>query len=143
MMPARPARLKRARHADDSKRVIEALLVLFGVGVLALAGIGLPLLPAPVVVMTGAVCIGGGLLIGVPTGLWYHVKLHACLRDRGPVPARWWLRPATLHSLLAPDVRAVVLLWFYAGGAGFFVTVAGCTLVVAGVFLEGFRAGIF
>jgi len=78
----------------------------------------------------------------VPTGFWYHVRLHACLRARGPLPGRWWLRPTALHSRLVGDERPWVLVWFYAGGVGFLVTVAGCALVVAGVLVQAARAGL-
>ncbi len=117
--------------------------MLLGVLALSAAGLALPLVPSHAVVVGGLFCIAGGLVVGVPTGVWYHVKLHACLRAAGHVPERWWLRPVALHPRLAPQDRALVLLWFYAGGAGFFVTVVGCVLVVSGVVLEGFRAGVF
>jgi hypothetical protein len=143
MMPVTCGALKPPPCGDDRGRVGEALLVLFGVGLLAVAGIALPLVPSQAVVMTGAVGIAGGLLLGVPAGFWYHVRLYACLRARGPVPEGWWLRPVALHARLAPEERAGVLLWFYAGGLGFLVTVLGCALVVGGVILEGFRAGVF
>jgi hypothetical protein len=122
--------------------VAEALLVLLGVLLLGGAGLLAPLLAAQTVVAAGVVCAAAGLLVGVPTGLWYHLKLHACLRVQGPLPARWWVRPVALHRRLAPEQRPVVLLWFYAGGAGFALCVLGCGLVVAGVLLEGFRAGV-
>ena len=118
-------------------------LVFFGVALLCAAGLALPLLAAETVVVAGVVCALGGLLVGVPTGLWYHVKLRAALSARGQLPERWWLRPVALHPRLAAEERGVVLLWFYAGGAGFASSVVGCALVVAGVLLEGFRAGVF
>jgi len=117
--------------------------VLAAVLVLGAAGVALPLLASASVVAAGVSCAGAGLLIGVPTGFWYHVKLHACLRSRGPLPQRWWLRPVALHAQLAPDERPGVLLWFYAGGAGFLLSVLGCALVIAGVLLEGYRIGVF
>jgi hypothetical protein len=122
--------------------VAEALLVLFGVLLLGGAGLLAPLLPAQTVVVAGVACAAAGLLVGVPTGLWYHVKLHACLRGQGRLPARWWVRPVALHRRLTPEQRPAVLLWFYAGGAGFALSVLGCLLVVVGVLLEGFRAGV-
>lgn len=139
---AGPGSLKGRPRRDDPPRVIEALAVLFGVALLAVAALAAPLVAAESVVAAGVLCAGAGLLVGVPTGLWYHVKLRACLRAQGPVPPRWWLRPVALHRRLAPEERPGVLLWFYAGGGGFALSILGCLLVVAGVLLEGFRAGV-
>jgi hypothetical protein len=122
--------------------VIEALAVLAGVCLLSLAALVLPLVPAEWILTGGAVCTGAGLLLGVPTGFWYHVRLRACLRRRGSLPRRWWLRPVGLHGRLAPEERGLVLPWFYLGGAGFVLTVAGCLGVGAGVVLAAFRAGV-
>jgi hypothetical protein len=123
--------------------VVEALLVLAGVALLALAGFGLPLLPAESLVAAGAACAALGLLLGLPTGLLYHLRLRAALRARGELPGRWWLRPVALHGRLRSAERRGVLAWFYAGGAGFGLALLGCALVVAGVLLAGFRAGVF
>lgn len=135
--------LKRGRCGDDPPGVIELLVVLLGVGLLGTAALVAPLLSGQTLVTAGVLCAAVGLLIGVPTGLWYHVLLYRCLRARGTLPQRWWLRPVVLHPRLAPAERPPVLLWFYAGGAGFMICVLGCGLVVAGVLLEGFRAGVF
>lgn len=86
--------------------------------VLILAGIGLVLL---------------GTLVGVPTGFWYHVRLHAHLAPRGELPPRWWVSPVKHHEKLRHDERDDVLRWFYVGGAGFMVIIAGCVLMLLGV----------
>jgi hypothetical protein len=123
--------------------VIEALMVLTAVVALGVAGLVLPLLPAAGLATAGIFCAACGLLLGLPTGFWYHVKLRACLSRRGQLPHGWWLRPVALHGQLVPTERPVVLLWFYLGGAGFVLSVLGCGLVIFGVFLQGFRAGVF
>jgi hypothetical protein len=90
--------------------------------------------------LAGAACAGAGLVVGVPTGFWYHVRLRACLSGREELPARWWVRPVALHSRLQDDERSGVLRWFYVGGLGFLMTVLGCALVVVGVAVGAVRA---
>jgi hypothetical protein len=116
--------------------VIEALLVFTGVGLLAAAGLLAPLVPPESVVLAGAACTAAGMAFGVPTGLWYHVRLRGFLAARGELPERWWLRPVDLHGYLRPGERPVVMRWFYAGGLGFLLTVLGCAVVVLGVLLQ-------
>ena len=123
--------------------MFEALIVLVGVGALALFGLVVPLLPAEWVVEAGWRCTLAGLALGVPTGFWYHVRLRAVLAAHGGLEPRWWLRPATLHPRLPAGERPRVLRWFYAGGLGFVLCALGCLLVGAGVVLEGLRAGVF
>ncbi len=128
--------------AADPRGVLEALFVFALVGVLAAAGFLLPLVSVELVITLGFGCIAAGLLLGVPTGLWYHVKLRAALLRCDALPARWWLRPVALHGNMAPQDRAGVLPWFYAGGLGFVGTVLGCVIVFMGVLLEAHRAGL-
>jgi hypothetical protein len=116
--------------------VIEALLVLAGVVLLAGAGLVAPLVSPESVVAVGLACTAAGMAFGVPTGLWYHVRLRACLAVRGELPERWWLRPVALHGRLRPAERPAVMRWFYAGGLGFLLTVLGCAVVVLGVVLQ-------
>ncbi len=123
--------------------MIEALLVLFGVGLLSALGLVAPLLASEWVIQAGWLCALAGLLLGVPTGFWYHVRLRASLLRSGRLARHWWLRPSSLHDRLDPEDRPAVMLWFTLGGAGFLVTVLGCVLVGAGVVLEGIRAGVF
>jgi hypothetical protein len=119
------------------------LIVLLVVGLLAGLGLVAPLLPPEWLVQAGWSCTWVGLLLGVPTGFWYHVKLRSSLRRMGILRERWWLRPVAFHDQMGREDRPAVLFWFYLGGAGFFLTVLGCLLVGAGVVLQGFRAGVF
>lgn len=113
--------------------MVETLIALTALAALVALGWLGPLVPLEWVVSAGVACIALGMLVGVPTGVWYHVRLHAALQPRGALPARWWLRPLVLHDRLEADERAAVLRWCYAGAAGFFVTVAGCALVILAV----------
>ena len=122
--------------------MLEALLVFLVVGGLAAAGLVLPQLPSHLVVAAGWAAIWAGLAVGVPTGFWYHVRLRACLRARGVLPKRWWLRPSAHHERLTDQERPGVLVWFVVGGAGFVLALAGCGAVVLGVLLEAARAGL-
>jgi hypothetical protein len=70
-----------------------------------------------------------GLLVGVPTGLWYHVLLYRALRPRGALPRNWWLRPDRLHALLAEDQLRRVMRPFRWGAAGFVLSIVGCALL--------------
>ena len=116
--------------------MVESLLVFGGVGLLALLGLVAPTLDPLTVLLCGAAITSLGLVAGVPTGLWYHVALYRCLRPRGPLPARWWVHPVTLHAKLLPDERSQVLRWFFAGGVGFVFVVIGCVVVIVGVGLQ-------
>lgn len=122
--------------------MLETVLVLAGVALLALLGLALPVLPAAWWIQTGALCTAAGLVLGVPTGLVYHVALARALRGGDGLPARWWLRPVALHPRLREADRLRVLPWFWAGGAGFLLCALGCALVVLGVVVEGLRAGV-
>ena len=114
--------------------------MVFGlVGLLAAAGLLAPVLPVELVLTAGALCSAAGLLVGIPTGLWYHVELHACLRRHGELPAHWWVHPVALHPLIPETCRGRVMAWFYVGGLGFLITVLGCGIVVLGILLVAFR----
>ncbi len=119
----------------DAVGVIELLIVVGVVAVLALGGLAVSLLSGQVLLLAGAGCIAFGIVLGVPTGAWYHVVLHRTLRRRGPLPPRWWVHPSGLHERLEPAERAVVLAWFKVGGAGFGLVMLGCAAVVGGLLL--------
>jgi hypothetical protein len=115
--------------------MLELGLVLALLALLCGAGFLLPLLPWLALIQLGAVAIAFGLALGVPTGVVYHVKLARLLAARAELPPRWWLAPTRLHARLRAGERRGVLAWFYLGGAGFVITLAGCGLVVAGALL--------
>ena len=77
-----------------------------------------------------------GLLLGVPTGFWYHVILYRCLQARIPLPRRWWVSPADLHSHLAEAERRPIRPWYRIGGVGFVLCVLGGLAAIAGVFMD-------
>ena len=82
--------------------------------------------PVSWLLASAATLLAVGLLLGVPTGTWYHVALRRELLACGGLPARWWLRPNTWHDRLDAEQRGRVLPWFYAGGVGFLFTAGGC-----------------
>jgi hypothetical protein len=129
--------------ADDAGVVIETLIVLAGSVLLVAGALVAQLVPAEWVVQAGWACTAVGLLLGVPTGFWYHVKLRRCLRRAGDLPAGWWLRPVAHHGRLGPEEQSGVLVWFFAGGVGFGLSMVGCVGVGAGVLLQAWRAGVF
>jgi hypothetical protein len=112
--------------------MLELGLVAAVVVVLALGAVVLPLIPWLTLIQLGAGTIALGLALGVPTGFVYHVKLARTLAARGELPRRWWLAPTSLHEQLRDDERGSVLAWFFAGGAGFVLTILGIALVIAG-----------
>lgn len=80
----------------------------------------------------GGMLVVLGLLLGTPTGIWYHVRLYRAMRAHGPLPATWWLRPDRLHQALSDEERSWVKAPFYAGAVGFVMAVLGCVLVAYG-----------
>jgi hypothetical protein len=115
--------------------VIELLLVLALIACLVAATIA----AWTSLLMAGAVLTGAGLLFGVGTGLCYHVVLARALLAAKAHTPRWWLRPVSLHERLDEASRRRVMPWFYAGAAGFIITVAGLALVALGIAANFFR----
>ena len=105
--------------------MFELLIVLGLVFAVVLAVV----IPWSWLLLVGAVTTGVGLAFGVATGLWYHIALARVLAPMKALTPRWWLRPVPLHTRLDDAGRQRVLPWFYAGAAGFFVTVAGMALI--------------
>ncbi len=115
--------------------MLELWLVVAVVMVLAVGGIVLPLLSGTAVLELGVLGVVLGLGLGIPTSLVYHAKLARALGARGELPPRWWLAPTRLHARLRGTERRAVLRWFFAGGAGFVITLAGCAAAFVGALL--------
>lgn len=76
---------------------------------------------------TGLVLAGLGF--SLPCALRYHWLLWKHLSARGVLAPRWIWNPTAQHRLLLPAERGRVLPWFYAGAAGWGVTVLGCAII--------------
>ena len=108
----------------------ELLLVLGGiVGLVTLAFIAVVITPQIMIVM-GLWTLAGGLLVGIPTGLWYHVVLYRQLASRMTLPPRWWRAPVALHSHLTPLEFQRIRPWFVAGAVGFVLCCVGGVIAI-------------
>jgi hypothetical protein len=81
---------------------------------------------------SGIALIVFGMLLGIPTGFWFHVVLYRVMKKRGIVVKRWWLRPVGIYESLAREDRRRVAPWLYLGGAGFAFALMGCALFAVG-----------
>jgi hypothetical protein len=115
--------------------VLESLLVLAILAAVIGTSLLIPMITGPGVVIAGAICVLVGMLFGLPTGAWYHVKLHGVLAARDELRSGWWLHPTAFHARLHADERARVMPWFYAGGAGFGLIVLGCAAMLVGLYV--------
>lgn len=86
---------------------------------------------------TGMILTAAGMLLGVPTGFWYHVRLHRALSPRGVLPKRWWMNPTSFHRELTEAEKPPVMRWFWWGAVGFMMAMTGCALVMAGALRSG------
>lgn len=112
--------------------MIELAVVAFVAVSLIAAGAAM-LLPWTTLFVIGAWVTAAGFLLGVPTGVVYHVQLHRSLAPRGALSKRWIWNPIDNHVHLRPAERRRVLPWCYAGAAGFVVICLGMLLVVFGM----------
>ena len=76
-----------------------------------------------------------GLLVGLPSGVRYHVVLRRALLACGPLPASWYWHPHRYHDALSPRARREVMPWFLLGAFGFALILAGCALGVTALAL--------
>ena len=112
--------------------MFEALLVLGGLVAIGLIALITVTVTPPVMVGLGFMTLVAGLLVGVPTGAWYHVVLYRTLARRMTLPRRWWRKPVDLHPLLTPQEYQGVRPWFLIGAAGFLLCLVGGIAAIAG-----------
>jgi hypothetical protein len=81
--------------------------------------------------IVGIVMTAAGMVVGVPTGLVYHVQLYRVLRARNKLAKGWVWRPFEYHRHLDRRDRRRVMPWALVGGLGFLVVVVGQALFAA------------
>jgi hypothetical protein len=107
------------------------------VGLLALGAVAL--VPWEPLMSGGIALVVGGLGLGVPTGLVYHVMLYRALAARGPVDPKWIWRPFDFHNRIDRVELRPILPWAWAGAVGFVFCVLGCIAIVAAMVSVMFR----
>lgn len=115
--------------------MLEATLVLGAVAAVGLAVLLATVLTAPVMIMLTLGALLLGLVVGVPTGFWYHVLLYRIVSARIAVPRRWWLSPSALHVHLTDAEQRRIRLWYRLGGIGFVLSVVGGLAAIAGLLM--------
>lgn len=115
--------------------MLEATLVLGAVGAVGLVVLLAALLTAPAMIMLAIGALALGLVVGVPTGFWYHVLLYRIVAAKTSVPRRWWLSPSALHVHLTDADQRRIWLWYRLGGIGFVLSVIGGLAAIAGLLM--------
>jgi hypothetical protein len=110
--------------------MVETLLVLLAIAVLS--GLSLLAITVPPVVLAW-LCLGlifAGFLLGVPSGLYYHVLLRRELVRQGDLPKGWYWRPFVHHERLEDDALSRLRPWWTLGGVGFVLIVLALAISV-------------
>ena len=115
--------------------MLEATLVLGAVAAVGLVVLFATVLTVPVMIMLALGALLLGLVVGVPTGFWYHVVLYRIVSARIAMPRRWWLSPSALHVHLTGDEQRRIWLWYRLGGIGFVLSVIGGLAAIAGLLM--------
>src|SRR5712692_3173832 len=85
--------------------MFEITLVVVAVVAAGLIGFVATIVTPSLVTAIGLGILLLGLVMGVPTGFWYHVILYRSLSARIRVPRTWWLAPSALHPHLTDAER--------------------------------------
>ncbi len=112
---------------------MELLLGVAGV----IAMMSLASMPWTILVQGGAILAALGLLVGLPTGIAYHVKLRRELERCGFAVAGWWLHPTSHHGYLDEAGRRAIGPMYRWGGTGCGVVFLGCFVAVIGILRSG------
>ena len=115
--------------------MLEALLVAAAVASVGLV-IALATLLTPPVLIVGAIAVLFlGLIVGVPTGFWYHVVLYRLVSAKVPMPRRWWMSPSALHVHLTEAEERRIRPWYRLGGIGFMISMVGGLAAIAALLI--------
>ena len=115
--------------------MLEATLVLAAVGAVGLVILLAALLTPPVLIVSAIGVLFLGLVVGVPTGFWYHVVLYRIVSAKAPVPSRWWVSPSALHVHLTEAEERRIRLWYRLGGIGFMLSMVGGLAAIAALLI--------
>lgn len=113
--------------------MIELLLVVGGLVAVGLIGLVSLVVTPQIMIVVGLWVLAAGLILGIPTGLWYHIALYRQLAPRMPLPTRWWRKPVELHQQLTPEEFGRVMPWFVAGAVGFVLCCVGGVAAIVGL----------
>jgi hypothetical protein len=115
--------------------MLEATLVMAALGSVGLVILLATLLTAPVLIMGAIAVLLLGLVVGVPTGFWYHVVLYRIVATKVPVRRRWWLSPSALHVHLTDAEERRIRPWYRLGGIGFMLSMVGGLAAIAALLI--------
>ena len=109
------------------------------IGVLALLGglAALALVDTTLLIVSGTLVVLFGFLMGVPTGVMYHVRLYQALKPRDALDKKWIWGPIAHNDRLTDEEKSRVLPWCYAGAVGFGFIILGFIVAAAGI-VRGF-----
>lgn len=116
--------------------MLEIVLVLATIVAVGLLGVLATILTPRLMTAIGLVTLASGLVVGLPTGFWYHVLLYRMVKPRMALPPRWWWTPATLHAHLTEPELARLKPWFTVGGIGFALSLVGGLAAIAGLLVR-------
>jgi hypothetical protein len=117
--------------------MLEIALVLIALVAAGLSGVAGAIITPRLLAALGLATLMLGLLLGIPTGFWYHVVLYRLVSAKVSLPGAWWLAPARLHVHLNGAEQRRIRPWYRVGGVGFVLAVAGGLVAIAGLLLEG------
>lgn len=115
--------------------MLEITLVLAAIAAPGLVALLAPAFTSPLLAAIGLGTLLLGLVVGVPTGFWYHVVLYRLVSAKTPLPRKWWLSPSNLHRHLTSAEHRRVAIWYRIGGAGFVLSVAGGLVAIVGLLM--------
>lgn len=118
--------------------MLEISLVILGISLLLILGSLNHLIPSVFFTKTGLWFLVLGIIEGIPTGLYYHLRLYQILGPRGRLPPWWWVSPQQYHVYLDKKEYRVVRRWFLLGGIGFLFSIIGGVLAFLGL-ISGFQ----
>lgn len=116
--------------------MLEIMLVVATIVAVGALGLLATILTPRLMTTIGVVTLACGLLVGLPTGFWYHVLLYRTLKPRMALPPRWWWAPVDLHPHLTGSELTRLKPWFTAGGIGFALSLVGGLAAMAGLLVR-------